>query len=1175
MNVTLIRIDAQDASGTAVPVRIASHDIPEACHLGGEEWEPALATLPDFALDFFGGAFAGQVTAPRTGFTVTARGLAGFTGSPATRPRFADARVRIWTGDITSPATVDLGPLTLRFDGRITGEPDVDEAARIARFDAAVQDSWADKPLLALFAGTGGIEGPADLTGQVEPLVLGNARFCGGTLIDNVDNIWMVSNGPVQAVNAVYDRLASLGASAGNFANLAALKAASIPNGGWGTCLALGLVRLGAPPDGRVSFDVSGSNSGTGGYVRRPGAMIRRIADLAGGTVNASSLTALDTARPYNLALQLREQVSARDVIAQIADSVGAVAGVSLRGELFAQALAIGTPSDTLAPDDTSAMRVLPVEELAKAAPSWRLATEAELTFEVHSADEAAFNYRWQGEYAAARVYRRDDVVTGPDGAAWAYINAAPAAGQTLPVWPVTSNAHWRLFQAPAGASVAPANSNRVPLSRMEGDSGWVLQFNGAGLSAPTDYGTFEGMRFFRVKATATAAGQTISIGGLPSGLPHFRLIPGERISFQTRVELAGAGAGNWFLALWGFRADGSQYAIPAEAGSVASGSAPRFIANDPVRFFVTVPSDVVSARIEVYGVSGAAGLMDLVISEPMVTSAAPGQTVHPPFTPGPVLTGPIDAGGPLLIGQLPTDKAAPGLQNALVPLGNANRVPFSRFEGGQGWNRFVDGSTGGAPGLLTFDGRPFINADPVFSAANQNHYIFNDPPFAVTPNERLSVSAGIDAFSLAGPQPQFWQFYIDFLNSSGANVGGATIASGNGASPSAISNRLSGFVTVPANAVRAVINIRVQSAGAGTIRMAFLEPIVTSASPVQTVHPPYTPGPNAVDGATRNTGALNADGLEAVDAGGPLLIGQLPTGKADPNLRNVNVVLAGTLAARPASGSYLGQTYAATDTREFFRWDGFIWQPTADVTVVQQRSILAQFPVIEIKQGEAGNVGTRTVTHKAYRAGGTIELTGGTWSLVAEDLGSGDATVNASTGTVSLSGIGQSGKYVLLYVHTDGLANLEEFNVTFVPSPIAAAASARTGRATSTNGTDNDNNWQTILSLTVSNVPSGRVTFGSLDLLTGVSRLSVTSATGTADYEARLTMDGSTLTSVLSQNVVSGGALQFTEWTQLFAGSYPVTSGNRTFAIQMRRTSGTGRILATNTALEPTIIAT
>lgn len=490
MNVTLIRIDAADASGGALPVFLASHDVPEACHLGGDQWEPALAQLPDFALDFFGGAFAGQVTAPRTGFAVATTGLAAFAATPSARARFADARVRIWHGDITSAATVDLGPLTLRFDGRIANEPAIDDAARTASFEAAVQDSWADKPLLALFAGTGGIEGPADLTGQVKPLVLGNARLCGGVLIDRVDNVWMVSNGPVQAVNAAYDRLASLGASTGNYASLAALKAASIPNGSWGTCLALGLVRFGAPPDGRVSFDVSGSNTGTGGYVRLPGAIIRRIAELAGGTVNAASLTALDSARPYNLALQLREQVTAREAIAQIADSVGAVAGVSLRGELFAQALSIGTPSDTLAADDTSAQRVAATEELAKAAPSWRLATEAELTFEVHSTDEIAFEYRWQGEYSAARVYRIDDVVTGPDGAAWVYVNATPAAGQALPVFPVTSNAWWQVFQR-AAAPIPSGNLadrpatgtyvgqpfavlDRGEVSYWTGGSGWV-----------------------------------------------------------------------------------------------------------------------------------------------------------------------------------------------------------------------------------------------------------------------------------------------------------------------------------------------------------------------------------------------------------------------------------------------------------------------------------------------------------------------------------------------------------------------------------------------------------------------------------------------------------------------------------------------------------------------------
>jgi hypothetical protein len=631
MNVTLIRIDAQDASGGAVPIRLSSHDIPEACHLAGEEWEPALVELPDFALDFFGGGFAGQVTAPRTGFSVATSGLAAFGAVAANRARCADARVRIWVGDITSTATVDLGPLTLRFDGRITGEPDIDDASRTARFDAAVKDSWADKPLLALFAGTGGIEGPADLTGQPEPLTLGNVRFGGGVLIDNVDNIWMVSNGPVQAVNAVYDRLASLGTSAGNFADLAALKAASIPNGSWGTCLALGLVRLGAPPDGRVSFDISGSNSGTGGYVRRAGAIIRRIADLAGGTVNAASLTALDTARPYNLQLQLREQLSAREIVAQLADSVGAVAGVSLTGELFAQALAIGASGEALNPDDSSAQRVLAVEELAKLPPNWRLATEAELTFEVHSADEAAFSYRWQGEWSAARVYRRDDVVTGPDGAAWAYINATPAAGQALPVYPATSNSHWEVFQVSPSAAVAPANANRVPFSLMEGDRGWGVNFNPSSLVASTSYGTASGLRFFRASVTATAASQDFSIGQSSTGAALFVLTPGTRVSVQARLETTGVADGPWRLALFGFTAAGAQ----SEIASV-SGSGLRALTDAAAQMFVDVPAGIIGGRLEFYSQTTGAGAFTVAIAEPMVTPAAAGQTVHPAFSPGP-----------------------------------------------------------------------------------------------------------------------------------------------------------------------------------------------------------------------------------------------------------------------------------------------------------------------------------------------------------------------------------------------------------------------------------------------------------------------------------------------------------------------------------------------------------
>lgn len=756
MPAVAIRIDAQDALGALLSLGLVNLDVPELGHLGGEVWEPALIELPVFAMDFFGGGFSGQVTAPTASFAVATTGLPGFGAEPALRARFADARVRVWVGDSRAEA------MTLRFDGRLTGEPAIDDQARTARFDAAVQDSWADEPLLALFAGTGGIEGPADLTGQVKPLTLGNVLFAGGVLIDSVDNVWMVNDGPVEAVNAVFDRLASLGPSSGNYADLAALLAADIPNGSWATSLAQGLVRLGAPPDGRVSFHVSGSNAGAGGWVRRPGSMIRRIVDRAGGSADLASLTALDLARPFDLQLQLREQVTAREVIARIADSVAAVAGVSLTGQLFAQPLGIAAGGAELSADGSSAIAVLAVEELAKASPAWRLATEAELTAEVHSADEAAFSYRWQGEYSETRVYRMDDVVTGPDSAAWAYINAVPAAGEALPVWPVTANAHWRLFQAPGGAGIT------------------------------------------------------------------------------------------------------------------------------------------------------------------------------------------VDAGGVL------TGIATPG-----VPVDNGR------------------------------------------------------------------------------------------------------------------------------------------------------------------------------------------------------------------------VVLEGAEDARPGGGNFVGQLFSATDTGKVFRWteteaETFEWELVSDITATAQRSIEPQFPSIEIRQGEAGHTGNRTVTHVARR--GTATLTGGTWSLTGTNLGTGSATINSSTGTVTLSGIVQSGAYVVRYTHTDTLPTDLPVNVTYVPTPAGGVVSAKVGRQTSSAGTSNVNTWQNILSLTMTGCPAGRVRLGGPELL---SFLEPQGGTGTADFEARLQLDGVTLNSVASQPVVSGGVLVFNDFSELFGGSFPVAAGTRVFTIDLRRTSGIGTITITNTALEATIIAT
>lgn len=428
----------------------------------------------------------------------------------------------------------------------------------------------------------------------------------------------------------------------------------------------------------------------------------------------------------------------------------------------------------------------------------------------------------------------------------------------------------------PGANATAPANANRVPFTRMEGDRGWGINFNPSALAATTSYGTTSGLRFFRATVTATAASQDFSIGHSSTSAALFVLPPSTRVSVQARVETTGVASGPWRLALFGFTAAGAQ----SEIASV-SGSGLRALTAAAVQMFVEVPSNIVGGRLEFYCRTTGAGSFTVAIAEPMVAPAASGQTVHPVFSPGP-----------------------------------------------------------------------------------------------------------------------------------------------------------------------------------------------------------------------------NAD-----DA--------------------------------------------------------------ADVTAISQRTIEPQFPVIEIKQGEAGHTGNRTVTHTAKR--GTSTLTGGTWSLVSTNLGAGSASINSSTGTVTLSGIVQSGAYIVRYTHTDGIQTDFPVNVTYVPTPPTAVVQAKAGRVTSSLGTINNTSWQTIATLTISGAPAGRVNFE------GDSFVEPLTGTGTADFEARLRLDGTTdLATLPSQAVVDAGSILPTDFSGLFTGiRADVSAGTRTFTIELRRTSGTGVIGTTSTGLEATIIAT
>jgi hypothetical protein len=435
----VILIEGYDpVAGAPVSLYAGSHDDADVCHLNGWTWWPAIAKLPTLRYDLFDGAFAGQIAAPSSSLTLRTEPWPNLG-----RYQLADARLRLWTGEVGAA----WATWTLRFDGRLTGQPTLQDG--VADFAFAVDDRWLDKALLGTYAGTTGIEGPAALKGQVKPLALGAPRYAAGTLIDSVANIFQVSAFGIAGVEAALERLARFGPAQGDYATYAALVAAVLPAGTWATCLAYGLVRFGAPPAGQVSFLLQGDSAGAEGWVRRPGRIIRRLATIAGGAgrTDDASLNALDAARPYNLSIYLDQQTTAREVIQSIAASLNCVAGVSWTGQLFIAPVAIGAADVVLAADGSSLPPVQSVQQLEIAAPFQKLAMAAERAWTVHALDEIAFTATLVdvGTYNPATTYREGNVVTLASGARYLYINAAPSAGNAPP-----TAAYWSQLAAAA-----------------------------------------------------------------------------------------------------------------------------------------------------------------------------------------------------------------------------------------------------------------------------------------------------------------------------------------------------------------------------------------------------------------------------------------------------------------------------------------------------------------------------------------------------------------------------------------------------------------------------------------------------------------------------------------------------------------------------------------------------
>lgn len=653
-------------TGTRVPIRVCSADDRRVTAADGQIWWPAIVRRPALNLQLFDGDFVGQI---RTGAGQIALAAYGVKRADPSAPAYdwAAAPARFWTVD---PAT---GTRTLVFDGLVERITNAGEALTVElRVDT---EPFVQNALTLTYAGTGGIEGPTDLTGKVKPLLLGRCFNVEPALINATDNVYQVSAyGLIEAVTTLYERGSAFGASIGDYANYAALVAAAIPPGGWATCLASGLIRLGAPAYGVITADVDGDKPG-GVWLRKTGEIINRLCSIASvpsGSIDSASLAALDTAlagwpNQGRIGLYLTDQRRLLDLLQELVRPCNAQAGISWLGKLFVCRTVIGTPAVVFDAQARRRPAVASVAEQSVSPPYWRIEMQGARSWRVHSDAEIAQGALPANEVAGLRILPSADGFTFTDGiadpggqsitldavltgvagtATWSTTPSVTLGGsgntRTLSVAAFGTNRQVTVEATLGGITdritlvrlerniAAPANANLVPFTRFEGGRGWAVAPSSTVASfTPVAQIIFENRFFIQTDATASAGDQDLFL----ISAPDFAVLPSSRLSVQARVDgFALSGPAPLF---WQFRIE--FYNQSGFVSSVAIATGTGKISRDTLQqAFVDVPSTANRARLVMQSKSGGTSVMRVAFLEPMVAYAAPGQTVHPPYTPGP-----------------------------------------------------------------------------------------------------------------------------------------------------------------------------------------------------------------------------------------------------------------------------------------------------------------------------------------------------------------------------------------------------------------------------------------------------------------------------------------------------------------------------------------------------------
>ena len=224
------------------------------------------------------------------------------------------------------------------FTGTIRGRPTVNTNEVV--LSLLDKQHIFDRPLLVnRYGGTNvlpyGIDGTADdLAGKAKPRLLGRVFNEAPPCVNTSKLVFQINDGPIASVEGVYDRGEPLVFGADR-ANSGALLLTAPAAGSYDTCLAEGLFRLGADPEGEVTFGATQGAAATDRTAAQLLVALALEAGVSGAEIADSDVADLASDASAVLGLWINSDSDTfASVMDRIAESVGGFYGFDPAGVL-------------------------------------------------------------------------------------------------------------------------------------------------------------------------------------------------------------------------------------------------------------------------------------------------------------------------------------------------------------------------------------------------------------------------------------------------------------------------------------------------------------------------------------------------------------------------------------------------------------------------------------------------------------------------------------------------------------------------------------------------------------------------------------------------------------------------------------------------------------------------